>query len=99
MLPRSDTEDSEQIEIEVGAYRRLIRRRRYQRTCACQGGRTLTAPPLPKLIPKGRYGISVRVEILLDKYFTYRPTERLLDSWGLVGLDLAPGTVTDGSRR
>ena len=99
LLPRRDTEDSEQIEIEVRAYRRLIRRRRYQRTCACQGGRTLTAPPLPKLIPKGRYGISVWVEILLDKYFTYRPTERLLDSWGLVGLDLAPGTVTDGLRR
>jgi transposase len=73
LLPRSDTEDSEQIEIEVRAYRRLIRRRRYQRTCTCQGGRTLTAPPLPKLIPKGRYGISVWVEILLDKYFRGYP--------------------------
>ena len=99
LLPRGDTEDSEQIEIEVRAYRRLIRRRRYQRTCTCQSGRTLTAPPLPKLIPKGRYGISVWVEILLDKYFSYRPTERLLGSWGLMGLDLAPGTVTDGLRR
>ncbi len=36
------------------------------------------------------------VEILLDKYFSYRPTERLLASWRLLGLDLAPGTVTDG---
>ena len=53
----------------------------------------------PKLIPKGRYGISVWVEILLDKYFSYRPTERLLGSWRLLGLDLAPGTVTDGLRR
>ena len=36
------------------------------------------------------------VEILLDKYLSYRPTERLLASWRMLGLDLAPGTVTDG---
>jgi hypothetical protein len=62
---RSDTEDSEQIEIDVRAYRRKLRRRRYERTCSCEGSRTLTAPPPPKLIPKGRYGISLWVEILL----------------------------------
>ena len=47
LLPRGDTEDSEQIEIEVQAYRRVIRRRRYQRSCTCNGPITLTAPPLP----------------------------------------------------
>jgi transposase len=99
LLRLSDTEDSEQIEIEVRAYRRVIHRRRYQRTCTCEGTNTLTAPPPPKLIPKGRYGISVWVEILLDKYFSYRPTERLLASWRLLGLDLAPGTVNDGLAR
>src|SRR5208337_3225563 len=96
---RSDTEDSEQIEIDVRAYRRKLRRRRYERTCTCEGSRTFTAPPPPKLIPKGRYGISLWVEILLDKYFTYRPTERLLASWRLLGLNLAAGTVTDGLQR
>ena len=96
---RSDTEDSEQIEIEVRAYRLKLQRRRYERTCTCEGRRTFTAPPPPKLIPKGRYGISVWVEILLDKYFTYRPTERLLASWQLLGLNLAAGTVTDGLQR
>jgi transposase len=96
---RSDTEDSEQIEIEVRAYRLKLQRRRYERTCTCEGNRTFTAPPPPKLIPKGRYGISVWVEILLDKYFTYRPTERLLASWRLLGLNLAAGTVTDGLQR
>jgi transposase len=92
----SDTEDSEQIEIEVSAYRRVIHRWRYRRTCTCDGPITLTTPPPPKLISKGRYGISVWVEILLDKYFSYRPTERLLASLRLWGLDLAPGTVTNG---
>ncbi len=99
LLRRSDTEDSELIEIEVGAYRRVIHRRRYQRTCTCDGANTLTAPSPPKLIPKGRYGTSVWVEVLLDKYFSYRPTERLLASWRLLDLDLAAGTVTDGLQR
>jgi transposase len=96
---RSDTEDSEQIEIAMRAYRLKLKRRRYERTCTCEGSRTLTAPPPPKLIPKGRYGISVWVEILLDKYYTYRPTERLLASWRLLDLNLAAGTVTDGLQR
>jgi transposase len=93
------TDDSEEIEIEVGAYRRVIRRRRYRRTCTCDGPATILAPPAPKLIPKGRYGVSVWVEVLLDKYFGYRPTERLLGSWRLLDLDLAPGTLTDGLQR
>lgn len=99
LLPLSDTEDAEQIEIDVSAYRRVIRRRRYRRACTCDGPITRTAAPPPKLIPKGRYGISVWVEILLDKYFSYRPTERLLASLRLLGLDLAPGTVNDGLKQ
>ena len=96
----SDTEDSEQIEIDVRAYRRVIRRRRYQRTCTCPvGPRTVTAPPAPKLIPKGLLGVSVWVEILLDKFFSHRPTERLLAQWRLLGLDVAAGTVTGGLER
>jgi transposase len=99
VVPHGYTDDSEEIEIEVGAYRRLIRRRRYRRTCTCDGPTTITAPPAPKLIPKGRYGVSVWVEVLLDKYFGYRPTERWLGSWRLLDLDPAPGTVTDGLQR
>jgi hypothetical protein len=94
LLLHGDTEDSEQIEIKVRAYRRVIHRRRYQRTPPATA-RSPSPPPAPKLIPKGRYGISVWVEILLDKDFSFRPTERLLASWELLGLNLAPGTVTD----
>ena len=96
----SNAADSEQIEIEVRAYRRLIRRRRYQRKCRCRNGpRTITAPPPPKLIPKGLLGTSVWQEILLDKFSSHRPTERLLSSWRLFGLDVAAGTVTGGLQR
>ena len=98
-VPHGYTDDSEEIEIEVSAYRRVIRRRRYRRGCTCEGPTTIIAPPAPKLIPKGRYGVSVWVEVLLDKYFGYRPTERLLSSWRLLDLDLAAGTVTDGLQR
>lgn len=99
-LSPSDTEDSEQIEIEVTASRRVIRRRRYRRTCTCTNcPRTITAAPAPKLIPKGLLGVSVWVEILLDKFFGHRPTERLLSQWRLLGLDVAAGTVAEGLKR
>ncbi len=93
------TEDSEQLEIESVVYRRVIRRRRGQRTCGCPGPRTVTAPPAPKLIPKSLLGVSVWVDILLDKFASYRPTQRLLEHWRLLGLDLAAATVTDGLQR
>jgi transposase len=44
-------------------------------------------------------GVSVWAEILIDKYFSHRPSERLLAQWQLVDLDLAAGTVADGLRR
>jgi transposase len=96
---RSDTEDSEQIEIEVKAYRRVIRRRRYQATCTCADCQTRTAPPPPKLIPKSLLGTSVWLEILLDKYASHRPTERLLAAWKLLGLGVAASTVAGGLPR
>jgi len=99
-LSLNGTEDSEQIEIDVKAFRRRSRRQRYERTCSCEKcPRTFTAPPAPKLIPKGLLGTSLWVEILIDKFYSHRPTERLLDQWRLLGLDLAPGTVTGGLER
>jgi transposase len=98
-LKACGSEDSEQLEIEIVVFRRVIRRRRAQRTCDCPGPRTCTAPPAAKLIPKSLLGVSVWVEILLDKFASYRPTQRLLEHWRSLGLDLAPGTVTDGLQR
>jgi len=96
----TDTEDSDVLEIDVRAHRRRIRRRRYRPTCACDSARrTLTAPRPPKLIPKGNYGISIWVHVLLDKYASYRPTERLLGQLTQYDLDLPAGTVNDGLQR
>ena len=89
----SATEDSDVLEIDVRAHRRRFRRRRYRATCHCDPARqTLTAPPPSKLIPKGNYGISIWVHVLLDKYSSYRPTERLLGQLKQYDLDLPAGT-------
>jgi len=94
------TEDSEVLEIDVKAYKRQIRRRRYQPTCQCEHlPGIVTAPGPPKLIPKGRYGVSVWVTLLLDKFTSLRPTCRLLDDLRSHGLDLAMGTVIGGFKK
>ena len=96
----SVTEDSQLLEVEVRPHVRRIRRHRYRATCDCDPTRrTLTAPPPPKLIPKGNYGISIWVHVLLDKYASYRPTERLLGQLEQYDLDLPAGTVNDGLKR
>jgi transposase len=96
----SATEDSDVLEIDVRAHRRRIRRRRYRATCDCDPTRRmLTAPPPSKLIPKGNYGISIWTHVLLDKYSSYRPTERLLGQLEQYDLDLPAGTVNDGLKR
>jgi transposase len=98
--PFPGTEDSEVLEVEVQAYRRRIRRRRYRPTCGCgQHPGIVTAPPAGKVIPKSILGVSVWVEVLLDKFLGYRPTHRLLAEWQTRGLDLSLGTLTDGLHR
>ena len=93
------TEDSEIIEIDVKPYRRVIRRRRYRRTCQCPGTPgILTAPPPARLIPRGKYGVSIWVHLLLSKFSYGQPTHRLLRDWSDYELTLSPGTVTGGLR-
>ncbi len=98
--PFPGTEDSETIEIEVRAHRRVIRRRRYRPTCRCPGRPgIITAPPPPKLIPKGRYGISVWVQVLLDKFLFFRPSHRLIAELATHGIQLPAGTLAGGLKR
>jgi transposase len=95
--PFPGTEDSEQIEIKVKAHRRIIKRKRYKPTCHCGAvPGIVTAPPAPKLIPKGLYGISVWGTILLDKFLFLRPTNRLLEDLKTLEINIAQGTITDG---
>ena len=93
------TDDCEVVEIEVRAYRRLIRRRRYRRTCQCEGvPGIIAAPPPARLIERGKFGISVWVSVLLDKFLYGRPSYRLVQDLADHGLDVSMGTLTGGLR-
>jgi transposase len=94
------SDDSEQLEIEITVYRRVIRRKRYRRTCDCADRpRTVTAPLPAKLLPKSLYGTSLWVHLLLEKFHLQRPMHRTIEQLRLLGLSLAPGTINDGLKR
>jgi transposase len=98
--PGGYEEDKEIIEVEVKAYRRRIRRRRYLRACSCPNLPTVVAAPkVPRVLPHSPLGISVWVQILLDKYNYCRATHKQLDDLRGHGLDLASGTVIGGLKR
>ncbi len=98
--PFPGTQDSELVEIQVNAHVRRIRRKQYKRTCSCHNiPAIITANGPDKLIPKGAYGDSVWVQVLLDKFLSYRPTYRFLESLKLLGLNISQGTITDGLKR
>jgi transposase len=94
------SDDSEQIEIEITVYRRVVRRKRYRRTCDCADRpRTVTAPLPPKLLPRSIYGTSLWVHLLLEKFHLQRPMHRTIEQLRLLGLSLASGTINDGLKR
>jgi transposase len=95
----ANTEDSEQLEIEVEVFRRRLRRKRYQTTCRCGPRQTITAPKPDKLIGKGRYGVSIWTHLLLEKFHSQRPIGRAIEQLALHGLKLAPGTIAGGLKR
>jgi transposase len=97
LLAFPGTDDCEVLEVEVRAYRRVIRRRRYRPGCRCEDiPGIVTAPAPPRLIERGKLGVSVWVQILLDKFLYGRPSYRLLQDLADQGLALSLGTVTGG---
>jgi transposase len=91
------TDECEVLEVEVRAYRRLIRRQRYRRTCRCEDvAGVVTAPPPARLIPRGKFGVSVWVSVLLDKFLYGRPSYRLVQDLADQGLALSMGSLTGG---
>jgi len=92
-----NTEDSELIEVEVRAYKRRIKRQKYVSQCQCSGAvRLVTAPLAPRLIPRTRLGVSVWVELLLDKYQQAQATHRYLNYLASLGCPISQGTITGG---
>jgi len=105
-LPYADfpgTEDSEIFEVEVRAYKRLIKRKRYKKSCACPMSKTdpgiITAPVAPKIIPRSPYGNSIWVQALLGKFLYAQPLNRILQDMKGIGLPIAQGTLTGGMKK
>ena len=72
--PFPESSDSEIIEVEVKAHRRIIKRKRYKKTCACPGTPNITtAPAAPKVIPRGKFGVSFWTYVLLQKFYFQIP--------------------------
>jgi transposase len=91
------TDDCEVLEIEVQAYRRVIRRKRYRPTCRCgklSGIVTVAAPG--RLIERGKFGISVWVDALLDKFLYGRASTRWIQAMADRGLRVSAGSLSGG---
>ena len=93
------TDDSEVLEIDVRAYRRVIRRQRYRCGCSCGVLPGIVAAPAPpRLIERGKFGISVWVGALLDKFLYGRASHRLLHELADHGVPMSAGTLAGGLR-
>jgi len=95
--PLEETADSEVIEVEVKAHRRIIKRHRYKKTCQCPKVPVIiTAPGVPKIIPKGKFGITFWVYVLLRKFCFQQPLNRVVQELKLINLKVSAGTVIGG---
>jgi transposase len=92
----NETEDSEVVEINVRAYRRIYRRRKAVSQCMCKGRQIITAPVAPKLYPKTQIGNSLWIYLIVWKYLRGVPINRILQDLSLRGLHLSIGTVIGG---
>ena len=89
--------ESEIIEVEVKAHKRIIIREIFKKDCSCKGVPSIvTAPMPPKVIPKSQYGISIWESVLLSKFLYCQPTNRLLAQHKELGLPISPGSIAGG---
>ena len=88
------SEDATTVEWEVQIRRVLHQRRKYRSACDCQHPVLLTAPPPPKLIPKGLLEVSAVANLVVNKFLHGQPIHRQLQELALLcGVRLAPGTL------
>lgn len=94
------TEDSQEIDLIFRVTRRIYKRRRYRKSCDCEGQPgIITAPCPPKLIPKGLFSIRFWVWLLLEKFLFQRPLYRSCKVLELEKFFASQGTLTGGLER
>ena len=80
-------EESQLVELEIKAYRRLIRRQRKSSTCDCGDGPERAAAPVDRLFPNTCYGVGVWGHYVFQRYSMYLTVGgfcRLSESCGVV---------------
>ena len=88
-------EESTLVEIEVKAHKRVIRRPRWRRTCACASSpMEVSAPPVPRLFPRTLYGTSFWARFLFEHCACLRPLHRVA-AW----FSSQAGTLADSLKR
>ena len=93
-------EESTLVEIEVKAYKRVIRRPRWRRTCECASSpMEVSAPPVPRLFPRTLYGTSFWARFLFEHCACFRPVHRVAAWMSAQGLTVSPGTLADSLKR
>jgi transposase len=84
-----------EIVYEVLLSRRFVVLQQYEQGCDCpEPGlpSRVTAPPPPRLIPRGLLSVESIAEGLLRKFYFWMPIQRLIADWRLLNLEMSPGT-------
>jgi transposase len=88
------TEDSCEVEWVVAITKVKHCRKKYRRDCSCDTPMLITAPPPPKLIPKGLLAVSAIAHLVVNKFLHGQPINRQLHALELhCGVCFAPGTL------
>ena len=96
----NSAEESTLVEIEVKAYKRVIRRPRWRRTCECASApMEVSAPPVPRLFPRTLYGTSFWARFLFEHCACFRPVHRVAAWMSAQELTVSPGTLADSLKR
>ena len=75
-------------------------RQTYGLACECAGQRPLiTAPPVPQIIPKGKYSEVIWAELLIGKFMMHMPFHRQIFEMNNAGVDINSGTVCNGMKK
>jgi transposase len=93
-------EESQEVEVEVKAHKRIYRRQKVGHFCKCKKHWvTKTAPKPAKLVKKGGYGLTFWIFCLLGKYVFHTPLNRLCLQLAMKDLHVSPGTIVGGFKR
>ena len=94
------SKNSETIEVEVRAYKRIFNCCCMKKNCSCKGiPNNITTLAPPKVIPKSPYGNSIWVDVLLNKFYYCQPTNRLLSQYAEMGLPISAGSIAGGLQK